>query len=129
MPARACVVGSSNMDLIVRSSRLPQPGETLAAGSFATCPGGKGGNQAVMAARLGAQVSMVGKVGRDTFGEELRRNYEAEGIDTTYLFDDKLPTGVATILVDDTGENRILLTPGANNALTARDVRKAAKAI
>src|SRR5438270_8364971 len=129
MSPRICVVGSSNMDLIVRTPRLPLPGETLTAHGFSTCHGGKGGNQAVMAARLGAQVTMVGKVGRDAFGEQLRRGYEAEGIDTTYLFEDRLPTGVAAILVDDRGQNSILVVPGANAALTPRDVRKAAEAI
>jgi ribokinase len=85
---RICVVGSSNVDLIVRTPRLPRAGETLTAHSFATCHGGKGGNQAVMAARLGAQVTMIGKVGRDAFGEQIRRGYEAEGIDTRFLFED-----------------------------------------
>src|SRR5262245_62095958 len=112
MPPRICVVGSSNMDLIIRTPRLPGPGETLTANSLGTCAGGKGGNQAVMAARLGAQVTMVGKVGRDAFGAQLRAGYDAEGIDTTYLFEDNLPTGVATILVDDRGQNSILVVSG-----------------
>jgi ribokinase len=72
---------------------------------------------------------MVGKVGRDAFGEQVRRGYEAEGIDTTYLFDDRQPTGVATILVDDNGENCILVAPGANHSLRVADVRRAAPAI
>ncbi len=129
MPPRICVVGSSNVDLIVRTPRLPGAGETLTADSFSTCHGGKGGNQAVIAARLGARVTMVGKVGRDAFGEQIRRGYQSEGIDTTYLFEDKRPTGVAVILVDAQGQNCILVTPGANGALTPRDVRKAAAAI
>src|SRR5262245_26157524 len=128
MRPRICVVGSSNMDLIVRTPRLPRPGETLTATSLSKCFGGKGGNQAVMAARLGAHVTMVGKVGLDAFGEEIRAGYKAEGIDTRYLFADKLPTGIATILVDDAGQNSIVVAPGANAALTARDVRKAARA-
>src|SRR5438874_12677498 len=99
MSPRICVVGSSNVDLIVRAPRLPRAGETLTAHSLSTCHGGKGGNQAVMAARLGAQVSMVGKVGRDAFGEQIRQGYEAEGIDTTYPLEDKQPTGVPTIPV------------------------------
>src|SRR4051794_40500592 len=100
MRPRICVVGSSNMDLILRTPRLPRPGETLAARSMTTSAGGKGGNQAVIGARLGARVVMVGRVGRDAFGQQLRRGYEAEGIDTTFLFDDRRqPTGVATIVV------------------------------
>lgn len=129
MGPRICVVGSSNMDLVVRTPRLPRPGETLAARSLTTCAGGKGGNQAVMAARLGARVTMVGKVGRDAFGAQLRRGYEAEGIDTTYLFEDDEPTGVAAVLVDDGGQNSIVVVAGANAAVTPRDVRKARKAI
>lgn len=129
MRPRICVVGSSNMDLILRTPRLPKPGETLTATSLTTCPGGKGGNQAVMAARLGAQVMLVGKVGNDAFGEQLRRNYDAEGIDTSCLYTDDRTTGVATILVEDGGQNSIVVAPGANAALTARDVRKAARAI
>src|SRR5262249_18717089 len=129
MRPRVCVVGSSNMDLIIRTPRLPRPGETLTATSLSTCFGGKGGNQAVMAARLGARVTMVGKVGQDAFGAAIRQNYQAEGIDTTYLFEDKQPTGIATIVVDDQGQNSILVASGANGALTARDVRKAGEAI
>lgn len=129
MPPRICVVGSSNMDLIVRTARLPQPGETLIAKSFATCPGGKGGNQAVLAARLGAKVTIIGKVGRDAFGEQIRKGYEAEGIDTTYLFDGKEPTGVAMIAVDAQGDNTILVVSGANGELDPRDLSTASAAI
>src|SRR5207248_9109004 len=82
---RVCVVGSSNMDLVVRTPRLPRPGETVTARSFATVCGGKGGNQAVMAARLGARVALVGKVGRDVFGERLAENYREQGVDTAHL--------------------------------------------
>src|SRR6266511_5274356 len=129
MAPRICVVGSSNMDLIVRTAHLPQPGETRRARSFATCHGGKGGNQAVMAARLGAKVTMIGKVGRDAFGEKLRRGYEAEGIDTTHLFEGKEPTGMAVIAVDDRGDNSILLFPGANMELDPGEVTAASDAI
>jgi ribokinase len=124
-PFDVCVVGSSNMDLVVRTPRLPRAGETLTATSFTTVCGGKGGNQAVMAARLGARVGLVGKVGRDVFGEQLRQNYQEQGVDTTYLLDADGPSGVATILVDDTAQNCILVVPGANHALTPGDVRAA----
>jgi ribokinase len=127
---RVCVVGSSNMDLVVRTSRLPRAGETLTATSLTTVCGGKGGNQAVMAARLGAAVRLVGKVGRDVFGEQLRQNYREQGVDTTHLLEDaERSTGVATILVDDAAQNCILVVPGANGALTPDDVRAATPAV
>jgi ribokinase len=125
-----CVVGSSNIDLTFRTSRLPRPGETMAGQSFHLGFGGKGGNQAVMAARLGAQVSMVSKVGHDVFGQQAIANYRAEGIDTTYvLLDERRRTGVASITVDDAARNSILIVPGANEALSPADVRAAAGAI
>jgi ribokinase len=129
-PPRVCVVGSSNVDLIVQTERLPRPGETVTGRSITTVCGGKGGNQAVMAARLGAVVLLVGKVGRDDFGERLRQNYREQGIDTTHLLtDDSRPSGVATILVDDAANNCILVVPGANEGLTPEDVRGASAAI
>ena len=95
---RVCVVGSSNIDLTFRTPRLPRPGETLAAHGFQLGFGGKGANQAVMAARLGARVAVVTKVGRDAFGPQTVENYRREGIDTTHLlFDDERPSGVASI--------------------------------
>lgn len=126
MPPRICVVGSSNMDLIVRAPRFPLPGETLPATSFTTCPGGKGGNQAVMAARLGAQVTMVSRVGTDPFGDLLLDNYRRQRIDITHVRRDRTrSTGVATILVEDGGANSILVAPGANDVLTVADVHRA----
>jgi ribokinase len=125
-----CVVGSCNLDLIVYTPRLPQVGETLTASDFQTCCGGKGANQAVMAARLGARVSMVGKVGRDLFGDRLLANFREQGVDTAHvLVDAGKPSGVATILVDAAANNCILVVPGANGALTPDDVRAAAPAI
>ena len=125
-----CVVGSTNIDLTFRAARLPKPGETLAGHGFQFGHGGKGGNQAVMAARLGARVTMVGKVGRDTFGEGALRNYRQQGIDTTYvLTDPERPTGVASIVVDDAARNCIIIVPGANLGLTPEDVRAAAAVI
>jgi ribokinase len=118
------------MDLTVRAPRLPRPGETLAGHGFHMGFGGKGANQAVMAARLGAQVRMVTRLGRDLFGEQTLRNYRDEGIDTTYVsLDDALPSGVAAIVVDDAARNCIVVVPGSNGALTPDDVRAAAAAV
>src|SRR6516162_5117143 len=95
-----CVVGSTNIDLTFRTARLPKPGETLAGHGFQLGYGGKGANQAVMAARLGARVAMAGKVGRDVFGEGALRNYRDQGVDITHvLADAERPTGVASIVV------------------------------
>ncbi|HZV06484.1 MAG TPA: ribokinase [Gemmataceae bacterium] len=124
---RICVVGSSNMDLTFRTSRLPRPGETLAGKEFHIGFGGKGANQAVMAARLGASVTMVSRVGGDVFGEQVLRNFQQHGIDTTHVLRDAdRPTGTAAIIVEDNGQNCILLVPGANAALSPEDVRQAA---
>src|SRR5215469_12189680 len=98
---RVCVVGSSNIDLTFRTVRLPNPGETLAGQTFQLGFGGKGANQAVMAARLGARVAMVSRVGRDLFGEQTLQNYQLHGIDTTHVLRDAdRSTGVASIVVD-----------------------------
>jgi ribokinase len=129
-PARVVVVGSSNFDLTFRTPRLPRPGETLAGQAFYCGFGGKGANQAVMVARLGAQVTMVSKVGRDLFGEQALANYRAEGIDASHvLTDPRRSSGVAGIIVDDAARNCILVIPGANGALTPDDVQAAAAAI
>ena len=97
---RICVVGSSNIDLTFRSSRLPKPGETLAGDAFHLGFGGKGGNQAVMAARLGARVAMVSKVGNDVFGEQTLRNYREQSVETSHVHvDPERPSGVAAILL------------------------------
>jgi ribokinase len=131
MPApRICVVGSSNIDLIAKVPRLPKLGETLVGHSFHLGYGGKGANQAVMAAKLGAQVVMVTKVGRDVFGEGTLTNYRQAGIDATHvLFDDVRFSGVAPIFVDDTGRNVIVIVPGANMGLSPDDARRARDAI
>jgi ribokinase len=129
-PPRVCVVGSSNLDLTFRTSRLPRPGETFIGRDFRTDFGGKGANQAVAAARLGAAVSFVSKLGRDAFGEQVLRHFRQEGIDTAYvLTDERRPTGVAGILVDDDAHNCIVVVPGANHGLTPEDVRGAAEVI
>lgn len=125
-----CVVGSSNVDLTFRTPRLPAPGETLAGRSFHLGHGGKGANQAVMAARLGARVTIVSRVGGDVFGDSMVRSYQEQGIDTTHVRrDGEHPTGVAAIVVDDAARNCILVVPGANGALTPADVQEAAAAI
>ncbi len=126
-----CMVGSSNIDLIARVPRLPAPGETLVGSSFSMGFGGKGANQAVMAARLGAKVNVVTKVGKDIFGQDTLKNYEAQGINTRYvLFDETRFSGVAPITVDDnTGQNSIVIVNGANDGLSPDDVRAATDAI
>jgi ribokinase len=129
-PPRVCVVGSSNIDLTFRTTRLPNPGETLAGQAFQLGFGGKGANQTVMAARLGARVAMVSRIGRDLFGEQTLHNYQRHGIDTTHVLRDAgRPTGVASIVVDDAAQNCILLVAGANAGLSPADVRGAASAI
>lgn len=121
--ARVAVVGSLNMDLVARVPRMPLPGETLAGQTFAQVPGGKGGNQAVAAARLGAHVSMLGRIGDDANGAVLRAGLEREGIDCCALAaTPSIPTGVALILVDDDGRNSIVIVAGSNGALTPDDI-------
>jgi ribokinase len=116
---RVAVVGSLNMDLVARASRLPRPGETLAGHAFAQVAGGKGGNQAVAAARLGAQVAMIGCVGADPNGQLLRAGLVAEGIDCAALETAaRAPTGVALIVVDDASQNAIVIVAGSNAELT-----------
>ena len=123
--ARVAVVGSLNMDLVARVARMPLPGETLAGQTFALVPGGKGGNQAVAAARLGAQVSMIGRIGDDSNGAMLRAGLESEGIDCAALAETpSAPTGVALILVDDDGRNSIVIVAGSNGALTPDDITR-----
>lgn len=120
---KIAIAGSANMDLIMRVAHFPKPGETLAGKDFTTAHGGKGANQAVAAARLGAQVSFIGSVGNDSFGNQQRKEMENEGINLRYLkTDPALPTGTAIILVADSGENMIILDAGANQALHPEDI-------
>ncbi|APC14845.1 ribokinase [Pseudomonas frederiksbergensis] len=118
MPAKVVVVGSLNMDLVTRAQRLPRAGETLHGESFATVSGGKGANQAVASARLGAQVSMIGCVGEDAYGEQLRAALQAEQIDCQALTSVEGSSGVALIVVDDNSQNAIVIVAGANGLLT-----------
>jgi ribokinase len=128
MSGRVIVVGSVNTDLVVTTERLPAPGETVIGGRFARHHGGKGGNQAIAAVRLGAATWFVGAVGADSFGVEARAALEAEGIDVSGLLTlPDQPTGVALILVDAAGENSIAVAGGANAALTSVQVRAALK--
>ncbi len=117
--AQVVVVGSLNMDLVTRAQRLSGPGETLSGDSFATVSGGKGANQAVAAARLGARVAMIGCVGDDAYGEQLRAALLAEQIDcqglTTVV---GVSTGIASIVVDANGQNAIIIVAGGNGQLT-----------
>ena len=130
MTARITIVGSLNMDLVIRSPRIPQPGETIIGSEFQTVPGGKGANQAVAAARQGGQVTMVGRVGEDTFADALLENLASAEIDATYVHRDKqAASGVALIVVDDHGENIIVVASGANMRMTEKDVEAAEAAI
>jgi ribokinase len=113
------VVGSVNADYTVRIGHLPLPGETVTGGRLEILPGGKGGNQAHAAARLGARVTLVAAVGDDATGQQARADLVADGIDTSGLISEPGPSGVAVILVDAAGENMIAVAPGANERLTA----------
>jgi ribokinase len=115
------VLGSANMDLVVRQPRLPRPGETMFGSDFTTVPGGKGLNQAVAAARAGGDVGFLGAIGRDVFGDELRRCLRDDGVDTDGLEEVDAPTGTAHIAVLDGGENAIVVVSGANAAITTLD--------
>ena len=124
------VVGSINMDLVARMSRLPRPGETLHGDDFQTIPGGKGANQAVAAARLGAIVTMIGRVGDDGFGVELLQSLKQYGVRTQFVQKtENCPSGVAVINVETSGANTIVVIAGANGQLTPSDVESRASVI
>lgn len=121
----AIVFGSINMDLVVRTPRLPVPGETLLGHEFLTASGGKGANQAVALARLGVPTKMVGRVGGDSFGSELVNSLQIAGVQTEdVLVDQEVTSGIAAIAVGDTGENQIVIVPGANGRVDATDVER-----
>jgi len=123
MSHRVVVVGSYNRDMVLRTRRIPRPGETVIGGSFSSGHGGKGANQAVAAARAGATVAFIGQVGDDAFGEDASLALTAERIDTRHLLrHPSSPTGTAWILVDDRGENSIVVASGANADLSAADI-------
>lgn len=124
------VVGSMNVDMVVKAHRFPRAGETVVGESFYTAFGGKGANQAVAIARLGVPVSFVGCVGDDAYGREIISGAQDEGIDTAHIrVCEKCPTGTALIVVESGGQNRIVIVPGANNELKPEDVQRAEKMI
>lgn len=128
--ARIAVLGSINMDLMIRSAKLPLPGETVIADAKVENPGGKGANQAVAAARMGAEVTMIGCVGDDSFAEELVQNLEAEGVQTQLVSRKRETTsGVAVVMVETSGENAILVVPGANGLVGPAELEQARQVI
>jgi ribokinase len=123
--SRIIVIGSSNTDMVIKSKKLPAPGETILGGTFLMNPGGKGANQAVAAARLGGKVTLVTKIGNDMFGSEAIDLFGSENIDTRYIINDPInPSGVALITVDENGENSIVVAPGSNGTLSAYDINE-----
>jgi ribokinase len=122
VPVRLTVVGSINLDLVARTERLPRPGETVTGATFAEIPGGKGANQAVAAARLGADVTLIGSVGEDDFARLALTELQAAGVGLDRLKKARAATGVALITVDASGENVIVVAPGANGELRPEDV-------
>ncbi len=130
MTAKIVVVGSFNADLVAYLERMPRPGETVHGDRFATSAGGKGSNQAVAAARLGAEVTFIGRVGKDVFANLAYEIWDAEGINRDFVSTDAdYATGVAPILVDSSGENMIVVVLGANSRLTAADIDAARERI
>jgi len=123
-------VGSTNTDMVIKTSKLPQPGETILGGDFLMNPGGKGANQAVAAARLNGRVTLVAKTGEDLFGLQTKKQLLSENLNCDYLFSDPdSPSGIALITVDDHAENCIVVAPGANNRLLRSDIDSALQAI
>jgi ribokinase len=130
MTGRVIVIGSVNIDLVVTAPELPRPGETVTGGAFARHHGGKGGNQAVAAARLGVPTWFIGAVGDDPFGAEARDALATEGVHVDHLLaPDGAPTGVALIVVDGSGENLIAVASGANGEVEAGEVEAALRAL
>lgn len=122
MKKNILVIGSINYDLVVYTQRHPEPGETILGDRFQTFPGGKGANQAIAAARLGGHVQMVGRIGNDSFGQELSENLNRNQVDCTNVLKVREPTGIAHITVDAKGQNSIIVVPGANATLTRQDM-------
>lgn len=117
------VIGSSNTDMVVRSERLPRPGESVIGGGFMMAGGGKGANQAVAVARMGHRVIFTAALGRDMFGDAAVSSYQRFGIDTSYIVRKDAPSGVALIMVDSAGQNSISVALGANNSLSTENIR------
>ena len=130
MPAKIVIAGSFNTDLVTYMPALPQIGETVTGTRFVTGPGGKGSNQAVAAARLGADVTLIGRVGQDSFAQIGLKLWQDEGIHTRYVVEDpEHATGIASIFVEEGGEDMIALAPGANHAIQPADIDAAEAAI
>ncbi|HOK56219.1 MAG TPA: ribokinase [bacterium] len=124
------VIGSSNIDLVVKTSHYPSPGETVFGKQFFMCPGGKGANQAVVASRLGAKVNFISCIGNDFFGDVIIKNLKKENIKTESIIRDPgSPSGIALIIIDKKGENSIVVNPGANYKLGKKDIEKHKKLI
>ncbi|MEL6655119.1 MAG: ribokinase [Bacteroidota bacterium] len=124
------VIGSSNTDMVIRSSHLPAPGETILGGSFMMNAGGKGANQAVAAAKLNGAVTFIARLGADVFGQQAMVDWQELGIQTDYIVTDSdNPSGIALILVDQKGENCISVALGANAALVPHDINQAVNAV
>jgi ribokinase len=125
MKKKVVVVGSINVDLTIKTRRLPRPGETILGGTFTKGPGGKGANQAIAAVHAGADVSFIARVGTDSYGQDSVKHLSAECIGTRHIIhDEDVPTGVALILVDDDGENSIVVASGANARLCPLDIER-----
>ena len=124
------IVGSINIDLVIRCAHLPAPGETIIAGGSAEIPGGEGANQAVAAARAGGLVTMIGRVGDDAFADRLVENLNREKVDTSHvLTTSACPSGIAIVAVEESGENAIMVVPGSNGNVSPQDVASRADVI
>ena len=130
MKVKVVVLGGANNDYLVRGPKLPGPGETVEGDAFQEAPGGKGANQAVAVARLGARVAFVGRIGRDRGGDDLLSRLKAEAVETRYVVrDPAAPTGVALIFVGEGGQKQIFVVAGANRRMQIQDVQAASAAI
>ena len=126
MKNKIVVVGSTNMDMVVKTGHIPKPGETVLGGTFFMNPGGKGANQAVAVARLGGDVTFISKIGNDIFGKQSSKIFDDEGVDIGGIYAEmNSPSGIALITVDDKGENSIVVAPGANAFLNDENVQDA----
>lgn len=129
MSNKITVIGSSNTDMVIKSERIPVPGETILGGDFLMTDGGKGANQAAAAAKLGGNVGFIAKLGKDMFGDAALKKYASYGINTENIFRDDAPSGVALIMVDAKGENSISVATGANANLSVQDIDNCKSAI
>ncbi|MCS7191512.1 MAG: ribokinase [Armatimonadetes bacterium] len=126
MSVKVVVVGSANMDMVAFAPKLPAPGETVLGTKFEMACGGKGANQAVACSRLGAETWFIGRVGKDTFGDILLQSFQEAGVKTDFLQrDPEVSSGVALIFVDETGQNEIVVAPGANGRVSRKDIEVA----